>query len=52
MSNHRTRLLAMLLLALGAFALTACNTMEGMGEDISSAGDGLSGAADDANPDK
>ncbi|WP_109807657.1 entericidin A/B family lipoprotein [Sphingosinithalassobacter portus] len=32
----------------GMFAVSACNTVEGMGEDVSSAGDAVSGAADGA----
>jgi len=37
--------------ALGLFGLnlTACNTTEGLGEDVESAGDALEDAADDAN---
>lgn len=36
-------------LALSAFALTACNTTEGVGEDIEAAGDAIDDAAEDAN---
>lgn len=32
--------------AFGAFALTGCNTVEGAGEDIEAAGEGISDAAD------
>lgn len=32
----------------GMLALSACNTVEGVGRDISSAGDTLANAADDA----
>jgi len=44
--NTRTALtlVALFLLALG---LSACNTGEGVGRDISAAGEGLSGAAND-----
>ncbi len=40
----RNRLAALLLAAL---ALTACNTMNGAGKDISAAGDGVSDTAKD-----
>ncbi|QIG79830.1 entericidin A/B family lipoprotein [Stakelama tenebrarum] len=32
----------------GMFAISACNTVEGVGQDVSSAGDAVSGAADEA----
>lgn len=32
--------------------LGACNTIEGMGHDLSAAGDGLADIAADMNPDK
>lgn len=40
-----TRILALIVLAT---ILTACNTFHGMGRDIESAGETLSGTADDA----
>ena len=42
----RKLLIALFLLA--PVTLTACNTVKGVGEDISSAGDALSKSADDA----
>ncbi len=36
------------LLGISALALTACNTTEGVGEDIEAAGDALSDSARDA----
>ena len=38
--------LATVLIATGMFALAACNTVEGAGRDISSAGTAVSDAAD------
>jgi len=32
----------------GALAISACNTVEGVGQDVSSAGDAVADAADDA----
>jgi predicted small secreted protein len=32
-----------------AFALTACNTVEGVGRDVESLGDSIEDAADDAD---
>jgi entericidin B len=46
MSKFRS-LLAIVLLALSAGALSACNTMEGAGEDMSEGGDAISDTADD-----
>jgi len=43
---RRTRLALAALLA--ALALTACNTVEGFGKDVSKAGDQLEEAADEA----
>lgn len=44
------RILALALFALGTpLALAACNTTEGVGRDISAAGDAIEDAADDAN---
>lgn len=34
---------------LGLFTLSACNTTEGVGEDIEAAGDAIEDAADDVN---
>jgi predicted small secreted protein len=39
------RLLPALLLLLAAFALSGCNTMQGLGKDISKAGDKIEEAA-------
>jgi entericidin B len=36
------------LVGLGALALTACNTTQGVGEDIEAAGDAISDTARDA----
>jgi len=47
-STRLLRVLAALALLLSAGALTACNTMEGAGEDISAGGDALNDAAEDA----
>lgn len=35
--------------SMSAFSLAACNTMEGVGEDVEAAGDGIERAADDNN---
>lgn len=37
-----------LVLALAGLALTACNTIEGVGRDVGSAGDTVAKTADDA----
>ncbi|MFI4860214.1 MAG: entericidin A/B family lipoprotein [Phycisphaerales bacterium JB063] len=37
---------SILLLGIAAFALAGCNTMQGAGEDIESAGDAIQDAAD------
>jgi predicted small secreted protein len=56
MTNHATpvtanlrfmRLAMALAVLLSLGSLTACNTMEGAGEDISAGGDALDDAADD-----
>lgn len=44
-----TRSAMLALLAL--FALSACNTMEGLGQDVSSGGDALTGTANDVQND-
>lgn len=41
--------LTLLFASSAAFSLTACNTTEGVGEDIEAAGDAIDDAADDAN---
>lgn len=41
------KVLAMALIASG-LALSACNTVEGLGRDVSSAGDTVANTADDA----
>lgn len=42
-----TALIALMLLS-GGIALSACNTTEGVGEDIEAAGDAIDDAAEDA----
>lgn len=42
-----TRLIALLLLAGAATALTACNTMSGAGQDISAGGHALTNSAEE-----
>lgn len=37
----------MLMMLMATLLLSACNTMAGMGEDVSAAGKGVSNAADD-----
>jgi predicted small secreted protein len=37
------------LLILGALVLSSCNTVEGMGEDVSAAGGAISDTADDVD---
>ncbi len=44
--NHFIRLLKCSILALLLVGATACNTIEGAGEDIESAGDNIEDAAD------
>ena len=46
--DHYGRILAFTALFLMALAVSGCNTVEGMGEDISAAGNAMSGTADDA----
>ncbi|WP_191058916.1 entericidin A/B family lipoprotein [Geminicoccus harenae] len=43
----RRILLTMMMLALTAGSLAACNTISGAGEDISAGGDAISDTADD-----
>lgn len=38
----------LVVLAIAGLALTACNTVEGVGRDVSSAGDTVAKTADDA----
>lgn len=45
MLSH-SRLLMLLLLAVTSLGLSACNTMEGAGRDIESAGESVQDAAD------
>jgi predicted small secreted protein len=42
------RTIAIALLSVGLLAVAACNTVEGAGKDVSSAGDAVANAADDA----
>jgi len=42
------RILITALLAAGALAISACNTIEGAGKDVRSAGDTVAKTADDA----
>ena len=44
MTRHRVLLLALL----SAFVLSACNTVEGFGRDVSKAGDAVEEAAEEA----
>ncbi len=48
---RRDLLTALIIAGMGASAalLTACNTTEGVGEDIEAAGDAIDDAAEDAN---
>lgn len=46
--RHATRLaLALVLLSMLGVAAIGCNTVEGVGEDVESAGDSIEDAADD-----
>lgn len=47
-NKFATMLVALLLLAGGSVALSACNTTEGVGEDIEAAGSAIDEAAEDA----
>jgi predicted small secreted protein len=52
MSGSRlVRLAVFLVLGLAAVTLSGCNTMEGIGEDISAAGQGMADLSAKANPD-
>jgi predicted small secreted protein len=44
-------LFALTALLFMAFALSACNTVEGMGEDVEAAGGAMSGTAEDVEED-
>jgi predicted small secreted protein len=48
-SAHRPYVVWLLVVAamVSGLAVSACNTMRGAGEDVSAAGDALSGSADD-----
>lgn len=48
-SKRFRNLLALLALSVGGFALTGCNTTEGVGEDIKAVGESIDDAAEDAN---
>ncbi|PWG64043.1 entericidin A/B family lipoprotein [Spiribacter halobius] len=52
MQNRSFRWLPALLVALTMLGLTACNTMEGLGKDIQSAGRALEGKADESDGDE
>jgi len=45
--NGRKALLALMVTTFSAAALSACNTVEGAGEDIESAGEAIQDGADD-----
>lgn len=45
--SHIVRGAAIALLATGMASLAACNTVEGVGKDVESAGDAIEDAADD-----
>ena len=48
---RRELIMALVIAGMGASAavMTACNTTEGVGEDIEAAGDAIDDAAEDAN---
>lgn len=48
---QKSWLLALVVLFGGALALSACNTMQGAGEDIQAAGDALSDSAEEVQDD-
>jgi predicted small secreted protein len=48
--NTRIRTLALAVLGAVALLLVGCNTMRGIGEDISAAGSGLANLAKDSSP--
>ncbi len=45
MKNSIKFVLSLLAVSLTAFALTGCNTMEGLGKDVEKAGEGISESA-------
>ncbi|MGQ9426697.1 entericidin A/B family lipoprotein [Gilvimarinus sp. F26214L] len=45
-ASSKTRILAALLASLGLWILAGCETMEGMGRDVESAGEEIEEAAD------
>lgn len=47
--KHLARLALLASALLLPFALTACNTTEGVGEDLEAAGESIDDAAEDAN---
>jgi predicted small secreted protein len=48
-TKHFRNILALLTISVGGFALTGCNTTEGVGEDIKAVGESIDDAAEDAN---
>ncbi|GAB4546287.1 MAG: hypothetical protein Tsb0013_04980 [Phycisphaerales bacterium] len=49
-TKHRTSLAFLFgALGLGALVLSACNTIEGAGEDVAAVGDEIDDTAEDAN---
>ena len=51
MSGHITTPLIALTVLFGAVPLSACNTIEGVGEDVRDAGGAVDDAAEEANDD-
>lgn len=51
MSGHITSPLIALAVLFGAVPLSACNTIEGVGEDVRDAGEAVDEAAEEANDD-
>lgn len=49
MKKLTIRYIATILAALGMLTFTACETSEGLGDDIEDAGDSIEDAADDAS---
>lgn len=47
--NKHTRIVLIMTALIGALAVTACNTTEGVGKDVKAAGRSLEDAAHDAN---
>ena len=43
--------LALLIMVLGGFSLAACNTVQGVGEDIEAAGRGIGNASEEVEED-